>query len=88
MFQYMASGKPIVCNVDIMYSVIVGKNIGVCHDMKDARDYADAIKSILDLPKAEYDAMCERAREAVKEYDYPYLTKQMVDVIKKIENAQ
>lgn len=88
MFQYMASGKPIVCNVDIMYSVIVEKNIGVCHDMKDAQDYADAIKSILDLPKDEYDAMCERAREAVKEYDYPYLTKQMVDVIKKIENAQ
>lgn len=88
MFQYMASGKPIVCNVDIMYSVIVEKNIGVCHDMKDAQDYADAIKSILDLPKDEYDAMCERAREAVKEYDYPYLTQQMVDVIKKIENAQ
>lgn len=88
MFQYMASGKPIVCNVDIMYSVIVEKNIGVCHDMKDAQDYADAIKSILDLPKDEYDAMCERAREAGKEYDYPYLTKQMVDVIKKIENAQ
>ena len=88
MFQYMAAGKPIVCNVDIMYSAIVKHNIGVCHDMDSDEAYAEAIKSIIELPKAEYDAMCERAREAVKEYDYPHLTKQMVDVIKKIENVQ
>lgn len=81
MFQYMAAGKPIVCNVDIMYSDILAHNIGVCHDMKDEQDYANAIRSILDLPEKEYNAMCERAREAAKEYDYPYLTKQMADVI-------
>jgi hypothetical protein len=56
--------------------------------MESDEAYAEAFKSIIELPKAEYDAMCERAREAVKEYDYPYLTKQMVDVIKKIENAR
>lgn len=83
MFQYMAAGKPIVCNVNIMYSDIVANNIGVCHDMKDEQDYADAIESILDLPETVYNAMCERAREAVKEYNYPYLTKQMADVIER-----
>lgn len=84
MFQYMAAGKPIVCNVDIMYSDIVANNIGVCHDMKDEVDYANAIESILDLPETEYIAMCERAKKAVKEYDYPYLAKQMADVIESI----
>lgn len=84
MFQYMAAGKPIVCNVDIMYSDILEHNIGVCHDMKDEQDYAKAICSILDLPKEEYNAMCVRARNAAKEYDYPYLTKQMEEVIKKL----
>ena len=84
MFQYMAAGKPIVCNVDIMYSDIAANNIGVCHDMKDELDYANAIESILDLPETEYIAMCKRAREAVKEYDYPYLAKQMADVIESI----
>ena len=81
MFQYMAAGKPIVCNVDIMYSSIVKHQIGVCHDMENDEAYADAIRSILDLPAIEYDALCQRAREAVKEYDYPYLAKQMADVI-------
>ena len=84
MFQYMAAGKPIVCNVDIMFSDILEHRIGVCHDMKDEQDYADAIRSILDMPEEEYDAMCDRARTAAKEYDYPYLTKQMVEVIKKL----
>ena len=81
MFQYMAAGKPIVCNVNIMYSDIVEQNLGVCNDMKDDQEYADAIRSILDLPEEEYSAMCKRARSAAKKYDYQYLTKQMVKVI-------
>ncbi len=84
MFQYMAAGRPIVCNVDIMYSAIVKHNIGVCHVMKDDQEYADAIQKILDLPDEEYLKMCERARKAVKEYDYPYLSKQMAEVIEKL----
>ena len=84
MFQYMAAGKPIVCNVDIMYSAIVKHQIGVCHDMENDEAYADALRMIIDLPEADYSAMCMRAREAVKEYDYPYLTRQMADVIERL----
>lgn len=84
MFQYMAAGKPIVCNVDIMYSDILEHHIGICHDMKDEQDYADAIRSILELPSDEYQAMCQRASEAAKEFDYPYLAKQMSEVIEKL----
>lgn len=84
MFQYMAAGKPIVCNVDIMYSDILEHNIGVCHNMNDEKDYANAIQSILDMPESEYNSMCERARAAAKEYDYPYLTKKMAEVIEKL----
>ncbi len=81
MFQYMAAGRPIVCNVNIMYSDIIEHKIGVCRDMNDEKEYADAIRSILDMPKEQYDSMCERAREASKAYDYPFLAKQMAEVI-------
>lgn len=84
MFQYMAAGKPIVCNVDIMYSDIVANNIGVSHDMKDEQDYANAIRFILDLSEKDYIAMCERAKLAAQEFDYPYLAKEMSDVIESI----
>lgn len=84
MFQYMAAGKPIVCNVYIMYSDIVEHNLGVCHDMKSDQEYADAIRAILDLPQEDYQCMCKRAREAAKKYDYPYLTKKMVRIIESL----
>jgi len=54
--------------------------------MKDGNDYAAAIRSLLELPSEEYNAMCKRAQETAKIYDYEYLTKQMVQVIKKIED--
>lgn len=84
MFQYMAAGKPIVCNVDIMYSPIVKHQIGVCHDMETDQAYAESILSILNLSEKDYQAMCKRAREAAKEFDYPYLTKQMANIIEQI----
>lgn len=88
LFQYLASGRPIVCNIDVMYSVIDKYNIGVCHEMKDEQDYANALITILGLSEEKYLAMCKRAREAVKVYDYPNLALQMAEVIKKIEDLE
>ena len=85
MFQYMAAGKPIVCNIEIMFSDIKENNIGISRNMKDDGDYASAIKSIIELSASEYEAMCERAKETAREYDYPYLAKQMLEVIKSLE---
>ena len=84
MFQYMASGKPIVCNVEIMYSPIEKYKIGISRNMTSAQDYADAIQFIINLSDEEYSAMCERAREAAKEFDYPYLAKKMAEVIESL----
>ena len=36
------------------------------------------------LSDEEYSAMCERAREAAKEFDYPYLAKKMAEVIESL----
>lgn len=85
MFQYMAAGKPIICNVNILYSDIVENQIGISHDMKDEQDYADAIRTLINLPEQEYNDMCLRARETAKKYDYPKLTKKMADIIKSLE---
>lgn len=84
MFQYMASGKPIVCNIDILYSPIIENKIGVCHNMKDDNDYASAITSILDLNTSDYNEMCQRAKKAALEYDYPNLANKMKEVIKSL----
>lgn len=85
MFQYMASGRPIVCNINIYQSPITLNHIGISHEMRNEDQYADAIRSILELPNLDYEAMCTRAKESAKYYDYEYLTKQMVEVLKFLE---
>lgn len=86
MFQYMASGRPMVCNINLPHCPITNNQIGIAHDMQDENDYAAAIRSLLKLPAEEYNAMCKRAQDTAKIYDYENLTKQMVKVIKTIEN--
>lgn len=80
-FQYMASGKPICCNIRMAYCPITKFNIGVAKEYQSAEEYAAAILSLVDMPKAEYDAMCLRAKEAAKQYDYEYLTSKVIEII-------
>lgn len=63
------------------YCPITKFNIGVAKEYQTAEDYAAAILSLVDMPKAEYDAMCIRAKEASKQYDYEYLTSKMIEII-------
>lgn len=79
-FQYMASGKPICCNIRMAYCPITKFNIGIAKEFQSAEEYATAILSLVDMPKAEYEAMCLRAKEAAKEYDYEYLTSKMIEI--------
>ena len=80
MFQYMASGRPICCNLEMMYCPIRKNNIGIAKVFKDSNEYAEAIRILLTMPKDEYDAMCKRARETAKEYDYQVLTDMLVEL--------
>lgn len=80
-FQYMASGKPICCNIRMAYCPITKYNIGIANEFQSAEEYAEAILSLVDLPKAEYEAMCLRAKEAAKHYDYEYLTSKIIEIL-------
>lgn len=80
-FQYMASGKPICCNIRMAYCPITKFNIGIAKEFRSAEEYAGAILDLVDMPKAEYDAMCLRAKEAAKQYDYEYLTSKMIEIL-------
>lgn len=86
LFQYMASGRPIVCNINIFDCPITKYQIGLAKKFSSALEYADAITSILNMPNSEYDAMCQRTINAAKEYDYEYLTQSMINVINQTTN--
>lgn len=78
MFQYMASGHPICCNLEMMYCPIKKHDIGIAKVYADADAYASAIRLILTMPKDEYEAMCNRARKAAEKYDYQVLVDKLV----------
>lgn len=73
MFMAFASGKPVICNAGMLYSDITRNNLGIDQLFADANEYAQAILSIYNMGKEEYDAMCERVKEVSKLYDTKYL---------------
>ena len=86
MFQYLAAGKPIVCNIDIAYdNVIKDNNLGIAQDLDTAEDFAMAIRSLAEQPKDEYDAMCERVREVAKRFDYKVLAQRELEIIESLK---
>lgn len=77
LFQYMASAKPICCNINMPYDPIKKYNIGISKEFISPDEYADAIMKIINLPSEEYKAMCVRARIAASDYDYRKLTRKL-----------
>lgn len=82
MFQYLAAGKPIVCNVNIAYDdVISDNNLGIARDIETPEAFAQAIRDVAEQPRASYDAMCDRVRETAKRFDYKVLAAEEIKVI-------
>lgn len=82
LFQYLAAGKPIVCNVDIAYDdVITDNNIGIARDLDTAEEIAAAIRQLAEQSKEEYDAMCRRVRKVAEQFDYKNLAAEEIKVI-------
>ena len=82
MFQYLAAGKPIVCNVEIAYDDVITENhLGIARDIETPEEFAQAIRGVAEQPRASYDAMCERVRETAKRFDYKVLFAEELKVI-------
>ena len=84
MFQYMAAGKPICCNIKLHYSEISRNNLGIDDELDTPQQYADAIQRLAEQPKEEYEAMCQRVRDCAEKFDYKILAKKELDVIKSV----
>ena len=82
MFQYLAAGKPILCNIDIAYdNVINDNNLGFARDIDTAEEFAERIRQLAEQPQSDYDAMCERVSEVAKRFDYKVLAEEELRVI-------
>ena len=82
MFQYLAAGKPIVCNVNIAYDdVITDNDLGIARDIDTPESFAQAIRDVAEQPRASFEDMCERARKTAERFDYKKLSEAEIKVI-------
>lgn len=76
LFEYLASGKPILSGEDDKYSIISNRNCGISKHFDNASEIADAIIYLVDH-KNDY----PHIREVGEEYDYKILTHKLLRIM-------
>ncbi|MEA4888151.1 MAG: glycosyltransferase family 4 protein [Clostridiaceae bacterium] len=84
LFEYMASGKPVISTVKMGYSIIEKYNCGFELSEHTPEALAAAIKKVKDLSAEQYDALCRNAKTGAKEFDYQALSERLMSVIDQV----
>lgn len=84
LFEYMASGKPIVSTVKMGYSIIRKYQCGIELEDCTPETLAEAIVRFHDMPGAERQQYGRNAAEGAKDFDFNILTDRLMNVIESV----
>lgn len=84
LFEYMASGKPIISTVKMGYSIIDKYNCGIEIENASAEELAEAILKVKSMEKDDYNEMADNARAGANDFDFSILTNKLINVIEKV----
>lgn len=84
LFDYMASGQPILSNVSIAHSLIRKYSCGQDDTLPDAEAYANAVLAFYRMDEEQRRLMGANARRAAEDYDFKCLTDKLMAVIESI----
>ena len=88
LFEYLASGKPVISNVECGYDLLQKYNCGLTVKGDSEESMADGIIYFYKLYKEEpgkYLQYCENSLKAAKDFDFKNLSKKLVEVIESLE---
>lgn len=88
LFEYMASGKPIISTVHMGYSIIDKYNCGVELDEDTPNALVEQIMRFHDMSKDERIKIGLNAKEGARNFDFKILTEKLIDVIEGVVNAK
>lgn len=88
LFEYMASAKPIICNVKMGYCLIERYNCGKVTADNSGKALADAIKEIYSLDQENYNRLCTQARIAAQDFDFAVLTEKLEHVFEYVSRKE
>ena len=83
LFEYMASGKPIISTVKMGYSIIDKYNCGLELENSTPEELAKAILKIKEMPMEEFKRIGDNAKKGAEEFDFKILTEKLIQVIEK-----
>ncbi len=84
LFEYMASGKPIISTVHMGYSLIKRYNCGVELDKDTPEELANQIIRFHDMATDERKKIGQNAMEGAKDFDFKVLTQKLLNVIESV----
>lgn len=85
LFEYMASGKPIISTVKMGYCILDKYQCGLSLEECTPQALAREIRRIYDMPEETYAQMAENARKGAEDFDFSVLTERLYKVIKRVE---
>ena len=84
LFEYMASGKPIISTVHMGYSIIKKYDCGVELDEDTPEALAEQIMLFHDMKSEERDQIGRNARNGANDFDFSVLTEKLIQVIESV----
>ena len=85
LFEYMASGKPIISTVKMGYSIIKKYKCGMELEKSTPQELAKAILKIKSMPLEEYETLGHNAKKGAEDFDFKVLTQKLIEVINSID---
>jgi glycosyltransferase involved in cell wall biosynthesis len=81
LFEYMASGKPILSNCPQEDDLINKYDCGISKYLEKPEEYADSILYFYNMEQEKYNKICTNALTAAREYDYKKLTNDIEKIL-------
>lgn len=84
LFEYFASGRPVISTVKLGYNPIAKYNCGITLKKQTVEEFKKAILTIYNLKDMDYNKMCKNSLIAAQEFDYENLTDKMEKMFNEI----
>ncbi|PKR78169.1 glycosyltransferase WbuB [Halalkalibacillus sediminis] len=85
LFEYMASGKPIISTVKMGYSILDKYKCGIELENSTPQELANAILQIKKSSEEQYELMAKNAKKGAEDFDFKYLTTKLINVIESVK---
>ncbi len=88
LFDYLASGRPIICNMKMRYNLVAKFNCGLITENQSAKAFADTIQEFYGFKKEQLEEMGYNSRRVAEAYDQPGLVDRLCEVFDFIKSNE